>query len=72
MPVAALRQWDETTLKQVVYDGAYQFRVGPDAADIAGSATVTVHGAITPKVAYVTVQPDQVVFQVGNTLNLTG
>ena len=26
--VSALSEWDETTLRQVVYDGAYQFRVG--------------------------------------------
>ena len=57
VPVSALSEWDETTLKQVVYDGAYQFRVGPDSATVAGSGTVTVRGAITPKVAYVTVQP---------------
>ena len=39
---------------------------------MAGSGTVDRHGAITPRVQYVTVQPDQVVFQAGQTLNLTG
>jgi beta-glucosidase-like glycosyl hydrolase len=70
--VSSLSQWDESTLKQTVYDGAYQFRVGPDSATAAGSGTVRVHGAITPQVQTVTVQPDQVVFNPGNTLNLTG
>ena len=53
-------------------DGTDQFQVGPDSATVAGSGTVTVTGAITPKVQYVTVQPDQVVFKPGDTLDLTG
>lgn len=69
---ASLSQWDEQALKQVVHDGAYQFRVGPDSATAAGSGTVAIHGAITPHVQYVTVQPDQVIFKPGETLNLTG
>jgi beta-glucosidase-like glycosyl hydrolase len=68
--VSSLSQWDETTLKQVVDDGAYKFSLGPDSATVAGSGTVQVHGAITPKVQTVTVQPDQVDFNPGNTLNL--
>jgi beta-glucosidase len=69
-----LSQWDEQSGKQVVYDGPYQFQVSSDASDsdIMGTATVDVIGAITPRVTYVTVQPDQVVFKPGNTLNLTG
>jgi beta-glucosidase-like glycosyl hydrolase len=70
--ISALSQWDEASLKQVVYDGAYQFQVGPDSVTVAGSGTVTVSGAITPRVQYVTVQPDQVIFHPGNTLRLTG
>jgi hypothetical protein len=69
---ASLSQWDEQALKQAVYDGAYQFRVGPDSATVAGSDTVAIHGAITPHVQDVTVQPDQVVFKPGDTLDLTG
>ncbi|MBM9510464.1 glycoside hydrolase family 3 C-terminal domain-containing protein [Actinacidiphila acididurans] len=68
---ADLSQWDESALKQVVRPGAYEFRVGPDSATVAGSGTVRVHGAITPRVQTVTVQPDQVVFKPGETLNLT-
>ncbi|MFG1805648.1 glycoside hydrolase family 3 C-terminal domain-containing protein [Streptomyces sp. NPDC049040] len=69
--VADLSQWDESALKQVVHDGAYEFRVGPDSATAAGSGTVRVHGAITPRVQTVTVQPAQVVFTAGETLDLT-
>jgi beta-glucosidase-like glycosyl hydrolase len=69
---ASLSQWDEQSLKQAVYDGPYQFRVGPDSATVAGSGTVDVTGAIAPHVQYVTVQPDQVVFTPGGTLDLTG
>ncbi|MGH3171364.1 MAG: glycoside hydrolase family 3 C-terminal domain-containing protein, partial [Trebonia sp.] len=70
--IAGLSEWDESSLKQVVYDGPYQFRVGASSADVTGSDTVTVRGAITPRVQYVTVQPDQVIFQPGQTLDLTG
>ena len=70
--VPSLSEWDEQALKQVVYDGSYEFSVGPDSATVAGSGTVAVHGAITPRVQYVTVQPDQVVYQAGQTLSLTG
>jgi beta-glucosidase-like glycosyl hydrolase len=70
--VSDLSQWDESSLKQVVHDGNYQFRVGPDSATVAGSGTVRVHGAITPKVKTVTVQPDQVIFKPGDNLDLTG
>ncbi|HEY4462862.1 MAG TPA: glycoside hydrolase family 3 C-terminal domain-containing protein [Streptosporangiaceae bacterium] len=70
--VPSLSQWDENRLKQVVYDGPYQFQAGPDSATAAGSGTVRVHGAITPRVQSVTVQPGQVVFKPGQTLGLTG
>jgi beta-glucosidase len=72
VPVSALSEWDESSLKQVVYDGRYEFRVGTDSATNAGSGAVTVSGAITPRVQSVTVQPDKVIFRPGNTLRLTG
>jgi beta-glucosidase-like glycosyl hydrolase len=72
LKLSALSEWDESSLKQVVYDGPYQFRVGPDSATVAGSGTITVKGAMAEYVQTVTVQPDQVVFQAGQTLNLTG
>ncbi|MGE5287734.1 MAG: glycoside hydrolase family 3 C-terminal domain-containing protein [Micromonosporaceae bacterium] len=70
--VSSLSRWDENKLKQVVDDGAYQFQVASDASDVKGAGTVNVTGAITPHVQYVTVQPDHVVFQPGDTLGLTG
>jgi hypothetical protein len=70
--IPSLSEWDEQSLKQVVYDGSYEFFVGPDSATVAGSGTVAVHGTITARVQYVTVQPDQVVYQAGQTLDLTG
>ncbi|WP_194924538.1 glycoside hydrolase family 3 C-terminal domain-containing protein [Catenulispora pinisilvae] len=69
--VSSLSKWDENSLKQVVADGAYQFRVGPDSATAAGSGTVDVRGTMTPRVQSVAVQPDQVVFNAGQTLDLT-
>ena len=74
LPVSAsaLEQWDENTLKQVVYDGPYQFQVSSGAATVQGAGTVDITGAITPRVQYVTVQPDQVIFSPGQTLELTG
>ncbi len=67
-----LSQWDESALKQVVYPGAYKFAIGPDSTTAAGSATVRIRGAITPRVQTVTVQPGQVVFNAGDTFDLTG
>ncbi|NUS16396.1 MAG: beta-glucosidase [Streptomyces sp.] len=69
---ADLSRWDEGALKQVVHPGAYEFRVGPDSATVAGSGTVQVHGSLTPRVRSVTVQPGRVVFAPGDTLDLTG
>ncbi|MBE1496005.1 beta-glucosidase-like glycosyl hydrolase [Amycolatopsis lexingtonensis] len=70
--IADLSFWDEGKHRQVVYNGAYRFGVGADAAHLAGSATVAVTGAITPKTQYVTVQPDQVVFAPGQSIDLAG
>jgi beta-glucosidase len=67
-----LSHWDESALKQVVDNGAWQFQVASDASDVQGASTVNVTGAITPQVQYVTVQPDHVDFQPGDTLDLTG
>jgi beta-glucosidase len=70
--VSDLSHWDESQLKQVVDDGAWQFRVASDATDVQGAGTAKVSGAITPQVRYVTVQPDKVEFQPGDTLDLAG
>lgn len=67
-----LSRWDEQTLRQAVDDGTYRFEVAASSSDVLGSGTATVSGSITPHVQHVTVQPDQVVFQPGQTLDLTG
>ncbi len=67
-----LEFWDEMALKNVVYNGLYQFKVGYNSSDIADSAQVTIHGQLTPKIAYVTVQPEKMIYHVGETLNLHG
>ncbi|MBM9506681.1 glycoside hydrolase family 3 C-terminal domain-containing protein [Actinacidiphila acididurans] len=70
--VADLAFWNATTMKSTVYDGTYQFQVGGSSAAIASSVNVAVTGAITPKVQYVTVQPENLVYNAGSTLDLTG
>ena len=70
--VSDLAFWDATNMKSVVYDGNYQFQVGDNAGHILSTATAAVTGAITPQVQYVTVQPESVVFNAGDTFNLTG
>ena len=72
VPLSSLGVWDGTAMRSVVYDGVYGFEVGASASDVRGTANVTVTGAITPRVQTVTVQPGQVDFQVGQTLDLTG
>lgn len=70
--ISDLAFWDEQQHQDVVYDGTYQFQVATDSADVVGTDTVAVTGAITPRVSYVTVQPDQVEFTPGQSLDLTG
>jgi beta-glucosidase-like glycosyl hydrolase len=69
--ISDLALWDQQAQRDVVYDGPYSFQVGPDSAHVAGSAKVNVVGTITPRVQYVTVQPDQVEFTPGQSLDLT-
>jgi len=70
--LASLGISDSTAMKSVVYNGTYTFQVGASSADIRGTADVAVTGTLRPAVQLVTVQPDQVDFQVGQTLDLTG
>ena len=70
--ISDLAFFNQQQQKEVVYAGAYQFQVGTNSSDIVGSSTVNVSGAITPRVSYVTVQPDKVVFTPGQSLDLTG
>ena len=69
---ADLSSWDATASKQVVYNGTYHFQVGPDSATAAGGANVRISGTLTPKVQTVTVQPENVVHNAGDTFSLTG
>ncbi|MFI1092604.1 glycoside hydrolase family 3 C-terminal domain-containing protein [Streptomyces sp. NPDC020917] len=62
---------DGQKAKDVVYEGTYRFDVGPDSATTAGSAAVAVRGSLTPHLRYVTVQPENVVYQAGDTVDLT-
>jgi beta-glucosidase-like glycosyl hydrolase len=64
--------WDPTVMRAIVHSGRYEFQVSRDAATVAGTATVQVVGSVTPHVRYVTVQPEQVVLTVGDTVDLTG
>ncbi|HXR69335.1 glycoside hydrolase family 3 C-terminal domain-containing protein [Actinocrinis sp.] len=70
--VSDLAFWDAQQHKNVVYDGAYTLQLAANAADPIASAPLRVSGAITPRIQYVTVQPDQVVFTPGDKLDLTG
>jgi beta-glucosidase len=69
--VPDLAVWDEQQHKNVVRDGTYTLQLATDAAHPVASTPLRVTGAITPRVRYVTVQPDQVVFTPGDTLDLT-
>ncbi|WP_255949914.1 glycoside hydrolase family 3 C-terminal domain-containing protein [Streptomyces odontomachi] len=63
--------WDGKAARQVVYNGTYRFQVGPDSATTAGSAAVDVQGTLPRHVQYVTVQPESVAYQAGDTIDLT-
>ena len=69
---ADLSFWDAAKSRQTVYNGTYAFQVGPDSAHVSGTAKVKISGTLTPKVQYVTVQPENVVLNAGDTFALTG
>lgn len=70
--VPDLAVWDAENMRSFVPDGTYRFQVGPDSADAAAAPAVRVTGRLTPKTRYVTVQPEAVSYQVGDTIDLTG
>ncbi|MFI6073628.1 glycoside hydrolase family 3 C-terminal domain-containing protein [Actinoplanes sp. NPDC051343] len=70
--VGDLSFWDAAHHRDVVYNGDYQFQVGPDSAHIAARSSVRMTGTLTPRVTDVTVQPGQVVYAPGDRLDLTG
>ncbi len=67
-----LMLWNEKELKEVVYNGSYQFQIGFNSHEIVTSKTVDIQGDLTPKIRYVTVQLPELIYQVGETLNLNG
>jgi beta-glucosidase-like glycosyl hydrolase len=71
VPMTSLSRWDPTTSREKVDDGAYEFNVSSNSGTVLSTAMVNVTGTIAPTVQAVTVQPDQVVFQAGQTLDLT-
>ena len=67
-----LARYDEQQRKQVVDNGRYRFQVGTDAATVVGSDDVQIRGSLSPRVSYVTVQPDRVQLTPGDALDLSG
>lgn len=53
-----------------MHNGLYQFQVGYNSSDIADTADVNIQGELKPKVVYVTVQPEDLIYHVGETINL--
>ncbi len=70
--VPDLAVWNEQLNKNVVPDGTYNLQLATDASDVVASSPLRISGAIKQRVQYVTVQPDQVVFVPGQTVDLTG
>ncbi len=70
--IGDLALWDTAHSREAVPDGVYRFQVGTDASTTVASRDVTVTGPLTPRVAYVTVAPEAVVYAVGQTVDLTG
>lgn len=69
---ADLAFWNEPDLKSVVYNGQYQFHIGFNSNDIAVSDTVNIQGKLTPKIIYVTIQPQRTIYHIGESINLKG
>jgi len=65
-----LSLWNEKELKAMVYNGVYEFQVGYNSRDIGSSAPVNIQGTLTPKVLRVTLQPEALIYHVGETINL--
>jgi beta-glucosidase len=70
--VSELALWDTANSHEAVTDGQYKFMVGTDTSNIVATKDVRVTGAMTPRVQSVTVQPQAVTYQAGQTLDLTG
>ncbi len=67
-----LALWNGRNLRSVVYNGLYKFRIGFNSRDFADSVNVNIHGKLTPKIVHVTLQPEKLVYPVGETVDLMG
>ncbi|MBK5262864.1 MAG: glycoside hydrolase family 3 C-terminal domain-containing protein [Peptostreptococcaceae bacterium] len=67
-----LSLWNEKELKSVVYNGVYEFQVGYNSRKIADSMIVNIQGDLTPKIVHVTLQPEKLIYHVGEIINLDG
>ena len=67
-----LALWNEKEMKSVVYNGVYEFQVGHNSRNIADSMIVNIQGELTPKIVHVTLQPEKLIYEVGETINLNG
>lgn len=63
-----LAMWNENKLKSVVYNGVYGFQIGYNSRTMA----VNIQGELTPKIVHVTLQPEKLIYHVGETINLNG
>jgi beta-glucosidase len=70
--ISNLSLWDTAHSRESVSDGRYRFMLSSDASSIVATKDVRVTGSLAPKVQYVTVQPESVVYQAGQTIDLTG
>jgi beta-glucosidase-like glycosyl hydrolase len=69
--ISDLALYNTSGSKMAVTDGTYNFMVGTDSSTTVATKQVTVTGAMTPKVQYVTVQPEGTIYQAGQTIDLT-
>lgn len=67
-----LADWNQQKRKEVVYQGDYQFQLGENSSDITDSQRVNIQGTLTPKITYVTIEPANLVYKAGTTLDLKG
>lgn len=67
-----LANWNQHEHKEVVYKGDYQFQVGENSRDMADSQMVNIQGTLTPEITYVTIEPENLVYKAGATLDLKG
>lgn len=54
----------------MVFNGVYGFQIGYDSRHIADSVTVAIQGDLTPKIVHVTLEPEKLIYHVGETINL--